>query len=215
VIKMPAATIYLTTEEISALQNITIEGISALDWLKRLRPNPVIPIEDNTLAATDKEVLKMKKPYKIVVHIPWTAYWELAIKEMPFTFDESGAVKRCGYSPAGTTKYGISHSDSALLHWISTVSPVCFKIKPVIESCIPESGPAGSDVSLNGSGFMPGESVTIDFGATTGIVTVTADSEGRFIATFTIPSTETKGKKTLKATGATSTISEEIEFEVT
>jgi hypothetical protein len=66
------------------------------------------------------------------------------------------------------------------------------------------SGSPGSDVTVSGSGFMPGEIVTMNFGPT--IATATADSNGDVSMTFTVPSLAS-GDIGVVATGGTSGVS--------
>lgn len=62
---------------------------------------------------------------------------------------------------------------------------------------------AGSSVSLSGTGFAPGESVTLT-DSNGGSQTTTADSQGKVSATAAIAATQGSGTVTYTATGATS-----------
>ncbi|MFH1647797.1 MAG: CARDB domain-containing protein [Chloroflexota bacterium] len=73
----------------------------------------------------------------------------------------------------------------------------------------PMSGPADTDIRLSGSGFTPGETLTVKFAGsaiTTVPAAVTATQDGTFTATITAPST-TAGIYPISVTGGTSGIS--------
>src|SRR5919202_1474394 len=65
------------------------------------------------------------------------------------------------------------------------------------------SGLPGSTVTANGSGFRPGETVTLSFNGPT-VGTETADTNGKVVFTFTAPATLGPGKYGVTATGQTS-----------
>jgi outer membrane protein assembly factor BamB len=67
----------------------------------------------------------------------------------------------------------------------------------------PTSGDPGSQTTVSGSGFTPGETVNLAFDAAA-LTSATADGNGTFTKTVTIPSGATLGAHTLTATGATS-----------
>ncbi|HEX8967112.1 MAG TPA: hypothetical protein VF937_04475 [Chloroflexota bacterium] len=70
----------------------------------------------------------------------------------------------------------------------------------------PPQAAAGTSLTVTGSGFRPGESVQLSFnGAVIG--TSTADTNGAFTQTFTVPATLAAGQYGVTATGQTSGIS--------
>jgi hypothetical protein len=67
----------------------------------------------------------------------------------------------------------------------------------------PTQAAPGSQLTVTGAGFRPGESVTLSFNGPT-VATATADTSGNVTWTFTIPATLTPGQFGVTATGATS-----------
>ncbi|MFT4236033.1 MAG: choice-of-anchor G family protein, partial [Microbacterium sp.] len=68
----------------------------------------------------------------------------------------------------------------------------------------PTSVEPGDDVTLTGSGFEPGETVTIVPSDGGDPITVTADDDGNITATYTVPDDAEPGDLTFTATGDTS-----------
>lgn len=81
-----------------------------------------------------------------------------------------------------------------------------FKITASI-SVSPESGAAGTNITLQGDGFAAGEDVLIDFGETKAIASVTALGDGSFEAATFEADVQQSGIKQIKATGDFSELS--------
>lgn len=86
---------------------------------------------------------------------------------------------------------------SVILICLSSLSTVATVFASESLTLEPSEGPAGTIVRVNGSGFSPGESYVIYFDidndsrldyANEPYTTVTADSDGDFTSTLTIPS---------------------------
>jgi hypothetical protein len=67
----------------------------------------------------------------------------------------------------------------------------------------PTQAAPGASLTVNGSGFRAGESVTLSFNGPT-VATATADTGGNVVWTFTIPATLAAGQYGVTATGASS-----------
>ena len=90
-----------------------------------------------------------------------------------------------------------------------------FVIPPAKISLIsPSLGKVGVLVSIAGHGCLPSEPIRIDFGATTTMAIVNADSKGRFAATFIVDSQPT-GTLTVKAVGLNCNQAASCTFRVT
>jgi hypothetical protein len=78
----------------------------------------------------------------------------------------------------------------------------------------PTSGPAGSTVALNGTGFGASEQVnlTVDSGT---VMSVTSDASGNFSTSLTLSSSLASGNHTIGATGVSSGHSAFVSFFVT
>lgn len=64
------------------------------------------------------------------------------------------------------------------------------------------SGPPGSRITVSGSGFQPGSSVTVEFFSTPVVLgTTTADATGRATASVSIPSNAAEGPHTIELIG--------------
>lgn len=87
---------------------------------------------------------------------------------------------------------------------------------PAWATISPTSAAAGSTVTLTGHGFDPNETVKIRWTSTTGSVlaTLTADANGAFTASFTLPST-TSGSHKIYAVGQLSLAAPYVSFSVT
>ncbi|PIX16099.1 hypothetical protein COZ71_08540, partial [Candidatus Desantisbacteria bacterium CG_4_8_14_3_um_filter_40_12] len=75
----------------------------------------------------------------------------------------------------------------------------------------PPGGTVGVLATVEGNGYLPGETVRIDFGWTGTITTTTADQYGMFLAKFTVD-TQPYGTTTIKAIGLISEATAEAYF---
>ncbi|MEW6609980.1 MAG: FlgD immunoglobulin-like domain containing protein, partial [bacterium] len=73
-------------------------------------------------------------------------------------------------------------------------------INPKITSVLPTSGTIGTKVTIKGEGYLPSESIRIDFGTILTIGLTTTNAQGSFTAAFTVDS-QPYGLKTITATG--------------
>jgi len=78
----------------------------------------------------------------------------------------------------------------------------------------PESGKAGTSISLTGEGFGKSEKIQIDFGEMKNTKEVNSQADGSFVADFQVEAQE-PGEKLVTVTGATSNISETKTFVLT
>jgi len=77
------------------------------------------------------------------------------------------------------------------------------------------TGNVGSEITISGSGFTPNATVTITYTSTPEVLaTTTADSNGKFSATVTIPKS-THGKHTITASDGTNSVSTTFTMEST
>ncbi|MEK7275519.1 MAG: carboxypeptidase-like regulatory domain-containing protein, partial [Candidatus Desantisbacteria bacterium] len=105
--------------------------------------------------------------------------------------------------------------DVLLLAIPGTAAKGVFVIPPAKISLIsPSLGKVGVFVSIAGHGCLPSEPIRIDFGATTTMAIVNADSKGRFAATFIVDSQPT-GTLTVKAVGLNCNQAASCTFRVT
>jgi hypothetical protein len=75
---------------------------------------------------------------------------------------------------------------------------------------------AGCSITLSGTGFQPGETITIQlFSTPVTLGSTTADPQGAFTTTVTIPADTTPGNHTIVATGLTSGITASFAIVVT
>ncbi len=77
----------------------------------------------------------------------------------------------------------------------------------------PESGRAGTSITLTGEGFGKSERVKIDFGSTKNIEEVTSRTDGSFEASFQLDA-QIPGEKLIAARGAASNLSATTSFEL-
>jgi hypothetical protein len=103
--------------------------------------------------------------------------------------------------PGGTTTVAVGTAETKLV------------IKGKI-TVSPESGSAGTSISLTGDGFGKSEKIKIDFGDTKSIKEVSSQADGSFETSFQAD-VQQPGKKVVTATGVTSKISATITFEIT
>jgi N-acetylneuraminic acid mutarotase len=85
---------------------------------------------------------------------------------------------------------------------------------PPLASVSPASGPVGTQVTVSGSGFYAGETVTLYWNSITVIDRVKTDTAGGFSATITIPKAST-GAHTIEAQGHRSFAAAATTFTVT
>jgi hypothetical protein len=78
----------------------------------------------------------------------------------------------------------------------------------------PNSGPPGTVVTVEGTGFGGSESVNIVFDASN-VGSATTDSNGAFSTTISVPLGAVQGSHTVKATGQTSGLVGQATFKVT
>ena len=86
----------------------------------------------------------------------------------------------------------------SLILLISSTAPAVLAACPSI-ALSPSYGKAGSSVTVNGQGFAGNQIVTITFDGKT-VTTIKTGSNGKFSATFTVPTTSTKGYHLVTAT---------------
>ncbi len=78
-----------------------------------------------------------------------------------------------------------------------------FTIATTAVNIIPSTGKTGTEVTVNGNGFIASTSITITFADET-VATTSSDADGNFSATFTVPNKATDTYK-VKATDGTNT----------
>ena len=137
---------------------------------------------------------------------------------IPGTILESNFLKTYTFTPtsllSGSTSYTVTikggtggvedisgNSMTSSKEWKFTTAAV---IVPPSITLDPDSGPAGTLVSVTGAGFDPTSTVTIDFGSTSDVTTnpspLKTTATGTFIATFNVPPLASNGDYTVKAT---------------
>ncbi|MBI4738608.1 hypothetical protein HY772_03460, partial [Candidatus Woesearchaeota archaeon] len=89
-----------------------------------------------------------------------------------------------------------------------------FVIRTGIATIVPAAGTVGTGVTITGGGYAANETVSIDFGLTTGINSCKADNNGWITGTFTV-NEQSYGDKVVKATGAQSGSFGTISFRIT
>ncbi|MDI6781170.1 MAG: IPT/TIG domain-containing protein, partial [bacterium] len=103
-----------------------------------------------------------------------------------------------------TQKYGTTTISATGASSTTATASTTFFILPQVYSVTPTSGSVGTIVTVNGTGYAAGDSITVKFGANTSIKQVAADASGSFTTTFTVD-TQKYGTTTISATGASST----------
>src|SRR6185312_7920600 len=82
-----------------------------------------------------------------------------------------------------------------------------------------KSGPAGSTVTLTGTGYLAGDTITPTFtdkeGVTTTLPSVVTNSGGEYSTEITIPAGAAKGVGTIKVTSALTAVHLSASFKVT
>jgi len=79
-------------------------------------------------------------------------------------------------------------------------------------SVTPATGPKGSPVTVQGSGWVPNSTVTLNFAGAP--MTVIADANGNIAAAMSVPATATTGPNSLSAAGTLGNVAEDATFTV-
>src|SRR5258708_2006176 len=85
---------------------------------------------------------------------------------------------------------------------VVSVKQVAHAASPAI-TLSPNSGPPSTNVTVNGTAFTAGDSVTVNFD-TTQVATATVASKGTFQLTFAIPANAATNNHTVSAVGVSS-----------
>ncbi len=132
------------------------------------------------------------------------------------TANGSGAFSTSFAAPSGTGNHLVFASGQTSHFTLATTFTLSGtgNVGGANLSITPASGRAGSQVNLNGTGFGGGEQVnlTIDGSLAT---SVTADGNGNFTTSITMPSSVAFGGHTITATGVSSGHSASVVFSVT
>lgn len=95
---------------------------------------------------------------------------------------------------------------------ISVTGTINYTSVPTV-STSPSSAAPGDSFGVSGSGFTPGDTVTIEFGGST-IGTATVDANGNFSTTATVPKDMPQGEHPLDVNGMTG-VSKDLNYTVT
>jgi hypothetical protein len=121
------------------------------------------------------------------------------------TFTLLTAASRSG---TFTTAIGFVLNATTGFYYLPTYSATSFSAVTTQATLLvsPASGPAGSSVTVSGSGWPPGDKITVSFrdhnNATTTYPLVTADGSGNFSVSETVPAAAATGAGTFSARSA-------------
>jgi LPXTG-motif cell wall-anchored protein len=116
------------------------------------------------------------------------------------------------YSLTATGERSKNPADSTVLVKEPPAPPVVYAPRVIANST---AGRPGDVVGLDGDGFAPGETVTVEFrSAPVTVATASADRRGTMSASFSIPADAEVGEHTIVVTGAESNVPVEIAFTV-
>jgi predicted alpha-1,2-mannosidase len=116
------------------------------------------------------------------------------------------------YSLTATGETSKNPADSTVVVNEPPAPPVVYTPRVIANST---AGRPGDAVGLDGSGFAPGEAVTVEFrSAPVTVATATADRNGIMTANFSIPADAEVGEHTIVVTGAESNAPVVITFQV-
>jgi hypothetical protein len=118
------------------------------------------------------------------------------------TATATGALPATGNTFAVPTTASAGSNSVSATDGTNPATPQTFTVTTPSISLSPTTGPVGTPVTVTGSNFLPGSTVTITFnavGVTTNPSKVTASGTGTISASFTVP-TSTTGVKTVTAT---------------
>jgi hypothetical protein len=144
-------------------------------------------------------------------------------------------VRKKTYKPGAGTSFGVVLKDSPGGSFTKVVDAIVDKaryFKPVYApdrvtllvsdatlAALPASGPPGTSVTLSGSGFPAGDSVTLKFkdvdGTKTSLGTVTTDANGAFSVSKTVPANADPGVGKLSAKSQVTAVTPKAAFTVT
>jgi subtilisin family serine protease len=203
-------------EVIPAMQDITITDrrmnaygsltCSDVHVFAPLRPLPNSVGGTQPLSALN---IKCSQPGGRMKVLVMPGHQVLGLTDLGVREDIAGGdgIYSASWTPCAAGAYTFTYPDG------STDTTTVTGLTPCIRSR-PRSGPPGSTVTVSGHGFAANEGVMITFDGDS-VGSATADGNGSFSTSITVPGGSTQGFHTISALGATSDLATEALFKVT